>query len=394
MPAVTVASTPVAVVSKGPTNGPGGAAASATNAADTESGNPFAAVLGRQMNGAAANAGDAGNAGTQADAPAAADSAAEPLTEDLAALLPMLFGTLGIASGPQTSGEESSEDPALGQAELALAMLAPPLASAANSEGAALATRGRAAAMEAVAGRSGERTLPQAGTADPAAIVAAAEEGVHGAADAPKAAGLTRADATALAVAAAADKVRQDVRQSDAALEIGGLGPDRALPEQAMVPMQAAAASRHADAASTYHVTPSVGTRQWESAVGDSLVFMAGQQKSSAEIVLTPPQLGRIEISLTVNANNEATATFVSASPAVQEALTNAVPRLKEILADAGITLSQADVNAGSPEQSPGGNGESPRRPATADFGGEAGARAVAVGNWSSVGHGLVDVFA
>jgi flagellar hook-length control protein FliK len=208
---------------------------------------------------------------------------------------------------------------------------------------------------------------------------------------------MPRADASASITAAVLDKFQRE--NSGPAGQAGGDAQVQStLPEQAMAPMHAAAAARHAATDSTYRIMPAFGSRQWESAVGNSLVFMTGQHQGSAELVLTPPQLGRIEISLTVT-GDQATATFVSASPAVREALSNALPRLTEILADAGITLSHADVNAGSPEQSS-GNGESrddSRRAATTDFAGEGtpGAAGVAVGGpWNMAGRGFVDVFA
>lgn len=94
-------------------------------------------------------------------------------------------------------------------------------------------------------------------------------------------------------------------------------------------------------------IAPPVGTREWGNDIGNRLVWMVNRQESRAELVLNPPQLGRIEISLTVS-GSEANAQFSCASPAVKEALENALPRLRELLADAGITLGQAQVGSHS----------------------------------------------
>ena len=67
---------------------------------------------------------------------------------------------------------------------------------------------------------------------------------------------------------------------------------------------------------------------------------------------------------------DQATATFVSANPAVREAIENAVPRLREVLADAGVTLGQTQVGSDSPQQSANGNengDNSFKRPADGD---------------------------
>lgn len=140
-------------------------------------------------------------------------------------------------------------------------------------------------------------------------------------------------------------------------------------------------------------VATPVGSAGWDAEVGNHMVWMAGQQTSRAELILTPPQMGRIEVSLTVT-GDQATAQFVSASPAVREAIENAVPRLREILADAGITLGQTQIGAETPGQSAHGN-ESGDNP-----GGKAAAPGVSLSAtsgpiaWTATGRGLVDVFA
>ena len=100
-----------------------------------------------------------------------------------------------------------------------------------------------------------------------------------------------------------------------------------------------------------YRIVTPVGSQQWESSIGNSLVVMTGAGRDRAELVLTPPQLGRIEVSITMK-GDEASAVFVSANPVVREALENALPRLREVLADAGITLGQTQVGSESPGQS------------------------------------------
>ena len=116
------------------------------------------------------------------------------------------------------------------------------------------------------------------------------------------------------------------------------------------LPAQSSLATQ-APLGSEYRITTSVGSQHWESAIGNSLVIMTGAGRDRAELVLTPPQLGRIEVSITMK-GDDATATFVSANPAVRDALENALPRLREVLADAGITLGQTQIGSGSPEHS------------------------------------------
>jgi flagellar hook-length control protein FliK len=94
-----------------------------------------------------------------------------------------------------------------------------------------------------------------------------------------------------------------------------------------------------------------VGTPQWRQELGDQVVWMASRLENRAELVLNPPQMGRIEVSLTVS-GDQANAVFTSANPVVRDALEASLPRLREVLADAGIQLGQAQVGAENAQQS------------------------------------------
>jgi flagellar hook-length control protein FliK len=85
--------------------------------------------------------------------------------------------------------------------------------------------------------------------------------------------------------------------------------------------------------------------------MGQKLTWMVGNNRQQADIVLTPPQLGRVEVSLTMN-GDQATAIFTSPNPAVREALEASMHRLREVLADAGVSLGQTQVGSESPNQS------------------------------------------
>lgn len=92
-------------------------------------------------------------------------------------------------------------------------------------------------------------------------------------------------------------------------------------------------------------ITRPVGTPGWTEEVGNRIAWIASQSRSQAELVLNPPQMGRIEVNLTLN-GDQATASFASSNPVVRELLEAALPRLREALADAGIQLGQTQVGA------------------------------------------------
>jgi flagellar hook-length control protein FliK len=105
-------------------------------------------------------------------------------------------------------------------------------------------------------------------------------------------------------------------------------------------------------------LTPPVGTPAWDQAVGQKVVWMVAGGQQSASLTLNPPDLGPLQVVLNVN-NSQANATFVAAQPEVRQALEAALPKLREMLGDAGIQLGQANVSAGHSQQ---GNGFAERQ--------------------------------
>ena len=156
----------------------------------------------------------------------------------------------------------------------------------------------------------------------------------------------------------------------------------------------------HNTESTTASVASPVGTRGWNNEIGEKLTWMVNRQESRCELVLNPPQLGRIEVSISMN-GDQANATFVSANSAVREALENAVPRLREILQDAGIALGQTQVGAESFQQAAGNteNGDNSSRSKSAEQADDTVLGSLLGGNNGPAqllrrGNGLVDLFA
>ncbi len=110
-------------------------------------------------------------------------------------------------------------------------------------------------------------------------------------------------------------------------------------------PMQSTAARPASDV--QQHVATPVRDPAWSAEFGQKIVWMATQDKQSAQLTLNPPQMGPIEISLSVR-NDQATAVFVSGNAEVREAIEAAMPRLREMLAGVGVELGQTNVSAES----------------------------------------------
>lgn len=142
-------------------------------------------------------------------------------------------------------------------------------------------------------------------------------------------------------------------------------------------------------------LAPAVGTPAWGQALGDKLVWMASGAQQTASLTLNPPNLGPLQIVLDVK-NDQATASFYAAQPEVRQALESALPRLREMMTDAGIQLGQATVSADTPRQNDTPDHQAQRlasERAGADSSGLATPSGLAV-PVARAGRGLVDTFA
>jgi len=140
-------------------------------------------------------------------------------------------------------------------------------------------------------------------------------------------------------------------------------------------------------------LAPQVGTPAWNDAFAQKVTWMVAGEQQSASLTLNPPDLGPLQVVLNVT-NSHANATFIAAQPEVRQALEAAMPRLRDMLSDAGIQLGQANVSSGSPGQqgAPDQQSSQARRPdfSTPRFDMSVKTSGVQTG---SSGLGLVDTF-
>ena len=325
---------------------------------------PFVAILQQQIAATAtadplltALAGDTDTA--------ASDAAADPLNQALLALAAAMQAGTGVAapSAKGTDGRDQNVDEAV--------PLIDPLATTAQPIAAPLLLAGN---IEPVA-----EPLPTAPSAQTTSL------DVNGSVSAKGAAILAAEPEAAIGNEAFANKL-------DATLAI-------ALPQHAAQTAVNTHPAAHTTMPTAIPVAAPVASKAWNADVANSVAWMVGQNQSRAELVLTPPELGRVEVSISVN-GDQASASFVSASPAVREALENALPRLREVLADAGVTLAQTHVGSESSGQSAkqqeNGDNSAWNQASPALVGNTASGVQVAqtVGSWYSSGRSMVDVFA
>lgn len=83
---------------------------------------------------------------------------------------------------------------------------------------------------------------------------------------------------------------------------------------------------------------------QWGEEVSERVRWMLGQQLQSAELKITPPQLGTIEVRISVH-KDQMSVSFAAPNAAVREALEDAMPRLREMLSGSGYETVSVDIS-------------------------------------------------
>ncbi len=93
-----------------------------------------------------------------------------------------------------------------------------------------------------------------------------------------------------------------------------------------------------------------VGTSAWADELGGKITWMAKQGIESASLRLSPEHLGPVEVHISVH-DGATSVTFGAAQADTRTALEQALPRLREMFANQGLTLADAGVSREPPRQ-------------------------------------------
>lgn len=134
--------------------------------------------------------------------------------------------------------------------------------------------------------------------------------------------------------------------------------------------------------------------------LGERVLWMTKNQMPMADIRINPPHLGPIEVRVTV-VNDQISVVMSAHHSTTRDALEMALPRLREMFADSGLTLSDANVaNQSSQQQRQAASDQSANRDDGAFKDGNDGALRGESASESEVttrlgsGQGVLDVFA
>ncbi len=137
----------------------------------------------------------------------------------------------------------------------------------------------------------------------------------------------------------------QSVLPPREAAAFGETGPGQALlPLPPFSPPGAAAPSPAPVMPPSFPLSPPLGSPQWQNALGERLVWLVKKDLQQAELRLNPQHLGPVEVRIEVR-NEHATISFSAHHAVTRDVLEASVPRLREMLGEAGVTLASVDVS-------------------------------------------------
>jgi flagellar hook-length control protein FliK len=93
-----------------------------------------------------------------------------------------------------------------------------------------------------------------------------------------------------------------------------------------------------------------VGSPRWAEELGSRLVMLSARGQHEGSLTLTPEHLGPLEVRITVS-QNTANVWFGAQQADTRAALAEAMPRLRELFADAGLALGESGVSQQAPRE-------------------------------------------
>lgn len=159
----------------------------------------------------------------------------------------------------------------------------------------------------------------------------------------------TESAAAAIPAASSAENpyATQNARPADSMPGISS-APPATVPASPFT--QAPAPSRPAATAEHAVIEFPIRHAEWPGAFAQRVSWTVHEKLQSAQLILNPPELGPVEIVVTVN-REEASLLFVAAQPAVRNAIEQALPVLRENLQQSGIHLGNTEISSGNPQQ-------------------------------------------
>ncbi len=132
----------------------------------------------------------------------------------------------------------------------------------------------------------------------------------------------------------------------------------------------------------------------WDRALGNRVQWMVNQNIQVAELRLNPPNLGPLEVRLQMD-GDRTHINFVTPQAAVRDAVDAALPRLREMFAEGGLSLGDVTVSHQGAGEGEAGGGDAEGEAGGGERGQAGdGGEPMAPGTGGRSGEGLVDYYA
>ena len=95
-----------------------------------------------------------------------------------------------------------------------------------------------------------------------------------------------------------------------------------------------------------------LGAPEWGEAFASRVAWAANSNVQVAELRLNPPQLGHIGVHIAIH-NNKADIAIATPHAEVLASIEAALPRLRELFGESGVTLGDVEVSQHSPGETP-----------------------------------------
>ena len=187
----------------------------------------------------------------------------------------------------------------------------------------------------------------------------------------------------------AAKRAAPDTVVSESRLAVA---PSAVEPAPSLAPTATAATPAPVAVAVAVKIDTPVHDPAWRLETAGRIASLVTRGIEHAELRITPPELGPVEMRIDVR-GGEATLAIVAIQPATRDALEQALPLLRDMLAQQGLSLGQATVHDGRGEQPATGGREPAAAGAFRDEGSES-AEASALAPRAGLVRRLIDVFA
>ncbi len=92
-------------------------------------------------------------------------------------------------------------------------------------------------------------------------------------------------------------------------------------------------------------ISTPVGQSGWANEVGQRVVWLAQSELREAQLQLHPRSLGPVEVRIVFGADQQLNVSFTAINPVAREALDAALPRLREMFEQQGLTLADANIS-------------------------------------------------